>query len=93
MVEDTLVCGTVTSSYVPVDSVGRTVSVFLSSHPVPCLANEGLRAFNIFNYHDRIEYDIPDQVKKFLQYFQVVLPNYLFYFYMLVLAVEKGPVD
>ncbi len=67
--------------YVPVDSVGRTVPVFLSSTPVLCLTNEGLRAFNIFSYHDRIEYDIPDQVKKFLQYFQVILPNYWCCFY------------
>ncbi len=63
--------------YLYVDSKGRTVPVFLSSTPVLCLTNEGLRAFNIFSYHDRIEYDIPDQVKKFLQYFQVILPNYL----------------
>ncbi len=95
MGEDTFFCGTVTSGYVPVDSVGRTgyctgIS-FITS--VICLSNKGLRAFNIFSYHDRIEYDIPDQVKKFLQYFQVSRPNYWCCFYEFVLSTKKGPVD
>jgi hypothetical protein len=72
----------------------RTYCIGISFfHTSSMPTNEGLRAFNIFSYHDRIEYDIPDQVKKFLQYFQVILPNCLCYFYNLVLRIKKGPVD